>query len=248
VCTPAADEDEADAGVASGEAPFGVLRPREARPGYRWNKHLDPDPYQPLSIFSKNGKYEERMEAWKAAPFRAQGEGDGVKGETRLNWGLGGEVRGVQRMQVLNVVEEMARFWREAHGDLFMAEILHRRALELCLTEVHPYYVTAAARVCQQSYISTINERYITPLKETSQQMRTSARCGARQTSASKEPCVTPKRDLLTRADLSQVRRETDATHKRTLYDAKRDVLTRAARSTASPWRKSSGSSMVTSQ
>ena len=111
---------------------------------------MDPDPYQPLSIVSKRGKYEERMEAWKDAPFSAQGKGNGVKGETQLDWGLGGEVHGVQRMQVLEVVEEMARFWREARGDLFVAEILHRRALELCLTEVHPHYVTAAARVCQK--------------------------------------------------------------------------------------------------
>jgi hypothetical protein len=35
--------------------------------------------------------------------------------------------------------------------------------------------------------------------------MKKESRCGARQTSASKETCVTPKRDLLTRADLSSL-------------------------------------------
>jgi hypothetical protein len=71
---------------------------------------------------------------------------DAVVGEDKLVWGCGGVVTGVQRWQVLTVVEEMAAFWENSRGNLIMAEILYRRALELSEKEAHPHYQAAAAK------------------------------------------------------------------------------------------------------
>ena len=45
------------------------------------------------------------------------------RGENELEWGLGGVVRGVQRAQVLQVVEGFAEFFAKGRGNLALAEV-----------------------------------------------------------------------------------------------------------------------------
>ena len=136
VCAPPSPTAAFDSD-GSKRSPFGVLLSNHSRPLYRWNTYLDPHSYQSSSIFSSSGQYEEQLEAWNGAVLGEHGQVDGAKGETQIEWGLGGVITGVQRMQVLGVVEEMARFWLHGRSDLFVAELLYRRALELCLVRVH---------------------------------------------------------------------------------------------------------------
>ncbi len=129
------------------DSPFGVLVPSslsEPRPPYVWNKHLDP---------RRSSGGGGRVGSRPTSPFigadsslgtgaaGGRGEGGGGKSgewggirETEIEWGHGGVVGGVQRWQVVDVMEECAEFYRDAKGDLLMAALF----FQVC-THIHTH-------------------------------------------------------------------------------------------------------------
>ena len=124
VCEPDADAHAASRALTN--APFGVLVPDEARARYSWNRHLDPQNFKPDS---------QGVEALVE-----------TTGETQVDWGLGGAVKGVQRWLVLDLLESLSEFYADVRGDVAIAEALYAQSLQVCGDEAHPRYRAAAAK------------------------------------------------------------------------------------------------------